>query len=187
MRTLIVIMSIVAFGLLALIAIGIYTVAIVGTTPIFARTWQKAENAAKNFELATARARGAEPINFSSVENRELLLEVKRGTLTFLIEDAIILQRGGEVTEGLGTLSRERVVEALRQGNDPEKAARAVYGLSMNDFRDLVLLPQARRDVLKEALVEKSQDFDTWLRDAKKRASVRLMFVPFKWNGEVIQ
>lgn len=187
MRTLVVIISIMAFGLLALIAVGIYPVAIVGTMPIFARTWQKAENAAKSFELATARARGAKAVDFSLAENRELLLEMKRGTLTFLIEDAIIRQKGEEVTDGLGILSRELALEALRSSGDLGSAARAVYGLSVDDLRDLVLLPQARKDVLKEALIEKGQNFDTWLLDAKKRASVRLIFVPFKWNGEEIQ
>lgn len=187
MRTLVVIISIVAFGLLALIAVGIYPVAIIGTTPIFARTWQKAENAAKSFEFAQARARGAKAVDFSLAENRELLLEMKRGTLTFLIEDAIIIQKGEGVIDGLGTLSRELALEALRSIDDLGSAARAVYGLSTDELRDLVLLPQARKDVLKEALSERNQDFDTWLRDAKKRARVRLMFVPFKWNGEEIQ
>ncbi|MBI2640596.1 MAG: hypothetical protein HYW91_01760 [Candidatus Sungbacteria bacterium] len=180
-------MSVVLFGLFILASAGFYPVAIVGTTPIFAKTWQKAEDAAKNFEIAQARARGAEPVDFSLAENRELLLEVKLGTLTFLIEDAIIRQKGEEAVDGLGTLSRERVIEALRESSDPEGAARAVYGLSFNDFRGLVLMPQARRDVLKEALIEKNQDFDIWLLEAKKEASVRLMFVPFKWSGEEIQ
>ncbi len=187
MKIILITISIIAASLFSLVVTGIYPVVIVGATPIFARTWQKAEGAAKSFEFAQARARGAEPINFSSAENRELLLEVKRGTLTFLIEDAIIRQKGEEVIDGLGALSRELAVEALRESSNPEKAARAVYGLGLNDFRDLVLLPQARRDVLKEALVERRQNFDTWLRDAKKRASVRLMFMPFRWNGEEIQ
>lgn len=115
------------------------------------------------------------------------MLEIKRGTLTFLIEDAIIRQKGDEVIEGLGVLSREKALEALRSSNDPTGAAKAVYGLSLDDFRDLVLLPQARQDLLKEALIEKSQNFDTWLRDAKKKIMVRLFFVPFRWDGEAVK
>lgn len=170
-----------------MVAAGFYPIALVGGTPIFKRTWQKAEDAAKNFERAQAQTRGAEPVDFSSTNNRELLLDTKRGTLLFLIEDAVIREKGGEVIEGVGTLSRERVAEAMRSSVNPEQAARAVYGLSLNDFRDLVLLPQARRDVLQEALAEKNQDFDTWLRKAKKEVKLRLFFTPFIWDGEIIK
>lgn len=187
MKILFTLIVIVIFCLIVLAATGSYPVALVGNMPIFARTWHKAESAAKRFSDAQAQASRALPINFSSDEGRELLLEVKRGTLTFLIEDVIIRQKGDEVIEGLGVLSRERALEALRSSTDPTSAAKAVYGLSLNDFRNLVLLPQARQDVLKEALMEKGQNFDTWLRDAKKSTRVRLFFVPFRWNGETVK
>lgn len=187
MKTLLTAVSIIALAAIFLVLAGFYPVAIVDGTPIFERTRHKAEEASKNFTNSQARAHGGKPIDFSASENRELLLDIRRGTLLFLIEDAIIQKKGEEAIEGVETLSRERVIEAMRLSMDPAGAAKAVYGLSLSDFRDLVLTPQARRDVLQEALPEKNQDFDTWLRDAKKRSSVRLMFVPFKWSGEEIQ
>lgn len=185
MKTLVFILGVAGGILLILVMTGLYPVALVDGSPIFQRTWKKAQNAAKTFTNAQAQSSRADPIDFTSSENQELLLDVMRGTLTSLIEDSAIRQKGDEVVDGLGVLSRERVADALRQVKDPAAAAKLVYGLSLDDFRELVLLPQARRDVLKEVLKEGGQDFDSWLRDVKGSLTVRLFFVPFRWDGEM--
>lgn len=187
MKTLLVVAGLSVLGAIFLVADGLYPVAIVGGTPIWERTWHKAEEASKNFTNSQALSRGGKPINFSARENGELLLDIRRGTLLFLIEDAVIQQKSDEAIEGVEALSRERVTEAMRLSTDPAGAAKAVYGLDLNDFRDLVLLPQARRDILQEVLTEKNQDLDTWLRDAKGAVKVRLFFVPFSWDGETVK
>lgn len=165
---------------------GFYPVAIVEGTPIFQRTWRKAEDAAKNFIKAEA-VKSGKAIDLSSSENADFLLEVKRGTLTFLIEDLILQKEGGKVIDGFERLNKERVDTALREGENLEQASRLVYGLDLKDFVSLVLLPQARRDVLQEALGEKAQDFNVWFLSVKKSKQVRLMFIPFRWDGEVVR
>lgn len=172
----------------ALIAGGFYPVAWVENSPLAFRTWEKAVEAAEKFTNAQAQsAPGGKTIDFNSPANANLLKEVKRGTLNFLIEDMILQQEGKELVYGFETLSRDRAAQALTQGDNLEGAIKLVYGLDPEDFRRLVLLPQSRRDTASELLQERGENFDAWLAEVKKNKRVRLMFVPFKWDGETVK
>lgn len=172
----------------ALIAGGFYPVAWVGNSPLVFRTWERAVGAAKRFTNAQAQSvPGGKIIDFAAPGNSNLLLEVKRGTLTFLIEDMILRQEGQELVPGFEELSRDRASQALGQGGDLESAVRMVYGLDQKDFRRLVLLPQSRRDTAGELLQEKGGNFDAWFAEVKKKKKVRLLFVPFSWDGEKVK
>lgn len=162
---------------------GWYPVALVNTTPIFYRTWKNSEIASKNFTQTQLRAAKNKSIDFSSPENAQILLEVKRGTLTFLVEDAII-KKEGEKFVGFSALAYQKVNEAVKDSDDLASAARAVYGISLDDFYNFVLLPQARRDVLKDVL---GSDFDSWFASVKREKKIRLFFVPFRWDGEAVK
>lgn len=166
---------------------GFYPVALVDGTPIFFRTWQKAERAAIQFLNVQGRARGVGPVDFYAAENADLLLGVKRDTLTFLIEDKILQQEGDTVAGDFDAVSSRKVAEALAQSGSFEQGAELLYGLSREDLNELVLLPQARRDVLSEAFGAQGRDFEQWFREVRKNKNVRLLFVPFVWNGEVVQ
>lgn len=187
MKTLSLILAIIFGFFVVVTTTSFYPVALVDGSILFLRTWHKAEEASRRFTNLDLQSRGAPTIDFADPGAAEILLDIKKGTLTFLIEDIILIQEGKRVIEGFEVLSRERVVEALKGGGDSEKAAQRVYGLSFQDFRGLVLMPQARRDVLKEALQEKGQDFEEWFRGVKKGKEVRLFFVPFSWNGELVE
>lgn len=171
---------------IVVVAAGWYPVALVRNTPIFFSTWKKAADAAMHFTNAQARTYGGEPIDFSAAKNRELLTEVKKGSLAFLIEDLILKQAGKDIIFGFEEFSRERMREALGSAPDSSDAAKLVYDLGEDDFKKLVLLPQARRDIAKEALAEKSMDFEGWFAEEKKKAKVKLFFVPFSWDGESV-
>lgn len=172
----------------ALVIQGFYPVAWVGNSPLVFRTWEKAADAAKRFTNAQAQSvPGGRIIDFAAPGNSNLLLEVKRGTLTFLIEDMILQQEGQELVPGFEELSRDRSSQALAYGGDLESAVNLVYGLNQKDFRRLVLLPQSRRDTAAKFLQERGENFDTWFAEVKKKKKVRLLFVPFSWDGEKVK
>ncbi|MBI2121839.1 MAG: hypothetical protein HYT98_01835 [Candidatus Sungbacteria bacterium] len=176
------------FGTFAFLAItGFYPVAIVDGSPIFFKTWAKAEQAAIRFAQASARSSGAPALDFSRQENAELLLSVKRDTLTFLIEDKIILSAGERVIDDFAARAKQEVNGALKKSPGVIAGGKAVYDLDNDDFLALVFMPQARKDVLAEIFRARGQSYEEWLALAKKSASVKLYFVPFTWSGEKIE
>lgn len=165
---------------------GFYPVALVGSSPIMYSTWRKSAEAARRFTIAEVASRN-QTIDLSKLENTELVQEIGKGSLTFLIEDSILRQSGEKLIVEFERLSLNKMQEAIGVGGDLKTAAKTVYNLSFEDFKTLVLLPQARRDAAKELLQESQRDFDEWFAGEKKKIKVRLFLVPFSWNGEAVQ
>lgn len=166
---------------------GIYPVALVNNSPIFYYTWKKSQDAAKRFSNAEATQGGGAPINFSSPRNSNLVEEIQKNTLTRLVENKILAEKGDTIVDGFEVLSKERVSDFLRQNPDIKKAAEAVYGLNVKDFQQLVLMPQARIDTANEIFSEKGASFEAWFVQAKKDTSVKLMFTSFRWTGDAVE
>lgn len=167
---------------------GFYPVAIVGSTPILARTWQKAERGAEYFTNAQMKsAPEGKEIDFSLSENRELLLDIQRGTLTFLIENMIMQQEGDTVAGDYLLDVSDRIKDALSRAENLDEKVERIYGFSPEDFKRFVLFPQARQDVIRAALILRHQTFEDWIREEKKKKKVRLFFVPFRWDGEFVR
>lgn len=172
---------------LVAIVTGFYPVAMVDGTPVFYRTWRKTDEAAKHFANTQLILRGESPIDFSASRNAELLLEGRKETLTSLIEDVILRQEGKKFWKNFNKSLSIRVLQALESGEDVERAVKAAYNLDLDDFQDIVLLPQARRDLVSEILRSSNQGFEEWLGEVKKRKRIFLIFVPFRWKGGRIQ
>lgn len=63
-------------------------------------------------------------------------------------------------------------------------AIKEIYGWNMIKFREKILEPQAILDVLME---EKGDGFSDWIESEKKKADVKIWFIPFVWSeGELI-
>lgn len=166
---------------------GFYPVALVDRTPIFYRTWQKTEEASKRFINASIQSSGQkELINFSLPEHQEKLREIRRGALSFLIENEVLRQEGPSILENFEGESKKRVTK-LNSGETIANAAKLAYGLSLEDFERLVLLPQARQDVAREALAAQGKNFSDWFLEAKQKKRVRILFMPFEWDGENVR
>lgn len=164
--------------------LGFYPVATVDGSLILQRTWGMSEGATKKFLEAQANA-GTFPAD--SLKDAEFLSELKRSTLTFLIEDLILEQEGGRLSEDFKINSAARVEDAIKQGSDLKEAARTVYGLTFDQLKSLVLLPQARRDEAAKILQNQGRSFDVWLREIKEGRRVKLFFVSYEWDGEKVK
>lgn len=170
-----------------LYAQGYYPVALVERSPIFYQTWEKAQNSAMHYTNVQRVSGGGSAINFTARENEESLSNLKKGTLTYLIEDAVIIQEGPNIDGVFRAVARERAENALQSTPSLQEGVEKLYGLSMDDFRELVLFPQARRDILREHFQVNNIDPEVWLRDVKKQKNIRLFFVPYRWNGEAVE
>lgn len=164
---------------------GFYPVVWLDGNYILAARWEKAQKAAKSFAIAEAQSVGEKPPTFT--EGSRALQEIKRNTLTFLIEDLILQDAGEGLIRGFKTLARQKISEVTAKSNELDRAAELVYGLEPQEFHDLVLMPQARQDTARELLAERQIDLEPWFIDKKKNAKVRLLFTPFTWDGEAVK
>lgn len=180
-RRQIVIVIVVVAGLagLFLVSLGYYPIAIVNGIFITARTFTKDYGAASMYYanyLKIYRFPGSDAAPLSSDD-------IARAVMDQLIENALAAQ-GAEKEAGsdLENLVNEKINEAVKN-SQLENAAKTLYGLSLDDFKNEVLKPQAERDILTGRLFLKGQNIDTWLADAKKSARVIFFSGRFRWNG----
>lgn len=160
----------------------IYPVAIVNGSFVWHRTWRALERATEHaliVELTASKTK-------LPADNQAALI-LKKDALTRLIEDRIITLKGKKEFTNFESHSQDRVNRAISDKQKLEKAAMFMYGLSAQGFNDLVLMPQSRREVAQEDLEKRHISFDDWFGQAKKEAHVRLLFVPFTWDGERVQ
>lgn len=187
MKKFIIVSAILFFLFFVIIFSGFYPVALVNGAPLYFRIWKKLEKSSMRFAKIQLEKIQKKPFDFSAKENVGLLLQGRKETLTLLIEDIIIEQQGKKLAADFEKFSKVRVEDALRKGKNMGNAATFFYGLSIDDFKELVLFPQARRDILREELENKGQNFESWLSEIKKKSRVRMLLVPFKWNGASVE
>jgi len=163
---------------------GFYPVALVEGTLIWKRSWRTAEEASRRFLAAKIYEAEKVVFDFSSPENQPILRDIKKDTLTFLIEDVVLERGGSELLPDFKELTKKRVDGVFAERPDTSEAALVLYGLDGQGFEKLVLIPQARIDVLKDAL---GNEFDLWFSEAKKKANVQLLLLPYRWDREMIR
>ena len=187
MKKLLLIIAALFFLFIFISILGWYPVAIVNGRFISYSAWRSAEHAERQFITAQKLKNGGKEINLNESAASEFLVTIRRSTLTFLIEDAIFKGEGERMIHGFAQESKQRVARALEYGQNVAAAAKALYGLNRDDFIALVLLPQARRDVIREYLAEQGKGFDEWALEIKKHTHVQLFLVPFTWDGEEVK
>lgn len=163
-----------------LIRAGFYPVAVVNYTIISRREFTQSYQAATvYYKNALAAYVGKELDNKSA---RELVVELRRAVLDHLIENVLIYNElENRVGSELVVLS-EKKIPPFR-----ESAALAVYGLNAADFKELVLVPQAQREILESRLESENGNLDEWLTDARKSATVVLLMFGFEWDGASVK
>lgn len=169
-------------------ATELYPVAVVDGSPVWMRTWERMINAAEKFTNAERQARGESPLDFSLPENKRISNDIRRNTLTYIIEDKIISEEGNNFIDGFGSSAGEEVQKILNaSARDPKEIARDVYGISVDEYKALILAPQARRSVLRGALESRGRTLDEWLYEMKIKKSVKIYFTEYRWNGKTVE
>ena|SRR3989344_472655 len=166
----------------------LYPVAVVDGSPVWMRTWNQMIGAVEKFTNADRALRGESPLDFSFPENARLLNDIRRNTLTYIIEDKIILKEGSNFFDGFGSLTGEEVQKIMNaSARDPKEIARDVYGMSIDEYKALILAPQARRSALSRVLQSRDRTLEDWLIEMKIKKSVKLYFTGYRWNGKIVE
>lgn len=119
-----------------------------------------------------------------------LLQELRRGVLDKLIEDKLVSR---EVDALLGGRHEEAVLAKVNgtsfRTSEVEGAVRELYGFSLDEFERAVLVPQAERELLEDALKKdaKGENAVRWLEYSRKNASVIMVAHLFTWADGTVQ
>lgn len=151
---------------------GWYPVVIINSRFISARAWTKQIEAASQYYRVVLQA---------SNLPQDVVEEIRRSALDKLVENAIIygeLKSGADNVDALVAAKLDAL--KLDSGKIGEASA-ALYGLEFNEFKELVLVPEARREILFERLTQNQ------VVEVKAKASVTLLTNNFYWNGERVE
>ena len=83
---------------------------------------------------------------------------------------------------------RQKLGPLKPDDGDFKNAVATLYGLTTEDFFEIVLRPQARREILEGQIVKGLQgNFTSWLAKARAEASVVVVAHFFRWDGQQVQ
>lgn len=113
--------------------------------------------------------------------------ELKKYALTQIIENVLI---NTEVKKELGS-DLDAIVAGrmskIEGDKDLQKAAESVYGLNFAEFKDEILVPLAKEEILTGRLFLEGKKLNDWLDEAKKSSQVKIFSGQFFWDGKEIQ
>lgn len=169
-------------------AFGLYPVAMVGRAPIAERFWRKAFTASLRLADTQTRIQGIDPGTRSKKDQNTLRQNAQRDALSFLIEDRVLRQEGPRLIGDFETKAAHNVESAISQNTGRvESAAQTLYGLDLESFKQIVLLPQERRNLFMDSFQKRNASFEDWFASVITAKKVQLFFVPFHWSGTSVE
>ncbi len=182
--------ALIVIVIIGLVLTGFYPIAFVGIKPITWHNFKENSAAAYHYYKMTLQTYGGSQEDLNKPEN---IQEINRAVLDKLIENEIIFKSLNSIPKA-NEIVRNKIEQALKQAINPKdnikEAVNTLYGLTVDEFTKLVLVPQARKEVLEGRLFlensSNSNGFDEWLKKAKKDVKVLILLNDFKWDGEKV-
>jgi hypothetical protein len=134
----------------------------------------------KAMSLATVRDNASVAQTLYALEGESSLSEDElfSQALESLIVSAIINSNAHDSAQNR---AEARMESYLNDSNitSLKNLAESVYGWNINTFKARILFPRALEEVLREDMTE---NFNSWLANAKANASVSIWFLPYEWR-----
>lgn len=158
-----------------------YPIALVNWKPIFAKDFNNDYQAALTYYKNALEIYAKDS---AVIDADETKTEIKRAVLENLIENILIEKKLRQEIEPkkLKDLIEKKIKEAIT-GSEVKKAAESLYGFSLEKFKERVLAPQAKKEIL-ESLFK--NEFGEKLKEMKTTAKIIMLISDFEWNGEGI-
>lgn len=181
----VVLVSMVVLGLSAfyLIRLGFYPVAMVEGRFIGARRFEEAVGVAYHYYVKGLGSQASKEI-----QEQLTYEELRRATLDKLIEEELVLRElKNRVGSDLSDIVESKLNNLDFSAPDFEKAVLALYGLSVQRFKEMVLVPKAREEVLEGRIFKDgSKDLIAWLKDRKQKARVTVFAPDLRWDDNKV-
>ena len=115
--------------------------------------------------------------------------EVKQRVFGNIIDKVFLDVLIDQIDASLAKKADDLVKQAIEQSPNLQldTAARKLYGLSAEDFKELVLIPQAKRDLLTERFKDNPEQLNQMWEDLVKTADIKVYYPGYKWEGGEIK
>ncbi len=161
---------------------GWYPVAVVNFHIISAQALEQGVATASGYLHIQYQMSGVDPAKLDTPDSSR---ELRREVLDYLISHELILQ---ELNRRIGmsqtdVIAEKNITQELENNPNAAAGAEKLYGLTLAEFKDKVLLPQAYQDILQGRMQLNNEDFPAWLTNARKAGSVVIFYPGFSWDG----
>ena len=165
---------------------GLWPVARVGAAPITYAAFRDNFMMADHFYRSNVKIGGK---GDQAMSTKEVQRDLQRVTMEGLI-DRILIDRELASRYSAGDLNRliANKVEGIDLTSEMMvKAMRLMYGLTPEEFKELVLIPKAKQEILEGNLSLRNENFNDWLTAQKAAAHVSIFVPALQWNGKGVQ
>jgi len=181
-------------------AVGYFTAtskiaAFVNWRPIWKSDWEENVRASEQYFQAQSVTSESSKIDFSSPEGEKKQAEIKKGILESMIEDEVVKNLAKDL--GVGNFNgkvEERISRAIaNSGADSGskdnfyKGIKLLYGWEFEEFKDRVLNPQARREILEEEFLKDGKNLEDMIKEKKKSARIYVFLDSYEWDKEELR
>lgn len=158
----------------------LYPVAIVNGDYITARNYEVNLDVAVNYAKGIA---GDKAENQEMIESVEFKKETQRSVLESLVEARLISDYLDKTIKAkdLKAIIENKIKNAIG-GKDVAKGIAKLYKLSVSDFEKLVLIPQAKYEIIEGRFMIENKNFSEWIKEAKQTAKTTIYISGFKWG-----
>lgn len=77
-------------------------------------------------------------------------------------------------------------IRSIKQDENMQKAAAILYGFSYDIFKEKILEPMAKKEILEGRLYLKNENIDDYLKKIKAKSRVIILLPGFNWNGKEV-
>lgn len=158
-----IILAVIISGLIYVWFSGYYPVALVNGDPIWA--W-RVEQEYKSALFYYSKAIGNKKM---PNEDQEAL---RIASLEDLIEQEIINQNFNNFTGGEGEKLVSEKIDVYLSDPKLKNAARALFNLEIKEFTNVILIPQAKKEIIADILSKENRDYEKWLNSQKKSVKI---------------
>ena len=181
-------LSVIFAGVIVVMALqGYWPVAFVNSSPIFDYQFKGAYAVAYNYYLSSLKAAKEDPVILKS---EEIQKEIRQTVFESLIEQKLIR---AELANEIKSKDLADMLERKINSGGPidsenfKKGVELLYGVSADEFKNIVLIPQAESEIFEGRLILQNKNMDDWINEKVSKADVKIVMPGFYWSSEGIK
>lgn len=123
----------------------------------------------------------------NEMQKEDINVEIRRSALEKIIQDVVLADRA----EGdLGATVQSEIDSRLAKymtDKKLEEVANNYFNMTLENFKKMILEPQALKEIYAEKFKADKKDFNSWFKERLRAASVTLFTSEYKFNKGVLE